>query len=456
MGIAVEAEAAQARPDLRSSTMSTLLIANGRVIDPASDTDTAADVLIEHGRIARIGPNLPRDDADRVIDACGCLVTPGLIDPHVHFREPGQEHKETIQSGSEAAVAGGFTTVCCMPNTTPAIDSVPLIRFIHDRAEQAACRVFAVAAATKGRAGIEPTEFDLLASAGAVAFSDDGDVIADAGVMYRIMRELSPLGMVFMQHCQEPSLTRGASMHAGSISTRLGLGGWPRMAEELIIARDLRLVEETGCRYHIQHISSGGSVELVRRARAAGLPVSAEASPHHLLLTHEACADYNTNAKMNPPLREQADIDAIAAGVADGTISILATDHAPHAAHEKQLPFQDAPFGIVGLDTALPIYIKALIDTKTIDWPELIGRLTIEPARLCNLDRSHRDNDGLGELYQNGPADLTIINPDLTWTITENDIHSKSTNCPFLGMTVTGKAITTIVGGQVVYEHTPR
>lgn len=432
--------------------MPSLLITNGRVIDPASGRDETADVAIADGRIAEIGPKLTRAPADRTIDADGRVVAPGLIDPHVHLREPGQEHKETVASGARAAVAGGFTTVCCMPNTRPALDSPEVVRYVLDRAARAACRVFPVAAATKDRAGAEPNEFRLLAQAGAVGFSDDGDVVASAGMMLRVMREVSPLGLAFMQHCQEPTLTRGAAMHAGEVSQRLGLIGWPRVAEEIIIERDVRLVRETHCRYHVQHISSAGSVEIVRAARAAGLPVTAEASPHHLLLTHQACLGYDTAAKMNPPLREQRDIDAIRSGIADGTITVLATDHAPHTPDEKNAPFDDAPFGIIGLETALPLYAEALVESGAIDWPRLIALMTIEPARLCNLDRAHRNNDGLGELFKGGPADVTIIDPDLEWIVTENDLHGMCVNTPFLGRTVRGRAVATVVAGEVRHE----
>ncbi|MBK7406025.1 MAG: dihydroorotase [Phycisphaerales bacterium] len=431
--------------------MGTLLVVNGRVIDPASGRDEVVDLGIEAGRIAEIGRGLSRAGA-RVIDAAGRIVTPGLIDPHVHLREPGQEHKETVASGARAAVAGGFTTICCMPNTRPALDSPEMVRYVLDRAARAVCRVFPVAAATKDRAGAEPTEFRLLAQAGAVGFSDDGDVVASAGVMLRVMREIAPLGLAFMQHCQEPTLTRGAAMHAGEVSTRLGLIGWPRVAEEIVIERDVRLVRETGCRYHVQHISSGGSVEIVRAARASGLPVTAEASPHHLILTHEACDGYDTSAKMNPPLRERKDVEAIRAGVADGTITVLATDHAPHTPDEKNAPFDDAPFGIIGLETALPLYAEALVESGAIDWPRLIALLTLEPARLCNLDRANRGQDGLGELFVGGPADVTVIDPDLEWTVAESDLCGMCVNTPFLGRTVRGRAVATIVAGEVRHE----
>jgi dihydroorotase len=434
--------------------MSGLLIKGGRVIDPASGFDASADVAIEGERVASIGQGLSEADADRVIDAAGLIVCPGLIDPHVHLREPGQEDKETIATGTAAAVAGGFTTVCCMPNTSPTLDSPEILSFVRDRARQtAACRVFAVAAGTVGRKGERMTEIRLLAQAGAVGISDDGDVIESAGMMRSVLRATAATGLAFMQHCQEPSLTRGASMHAGEVSTRLGLTGWPRIAEEIIIERDVRLVRDTGCRYHVQHLSSGGSIEIIRIAREMGLPVTAEASPHHLLLTHEACLGYDTNAKMNPPLREQSDADAIRDAVASGVITVLATDHAPHTADEKQRPFSEAPFGIIGLESALAAYAQALIDTGAIDWPRLIELLTINPARLCNLDRAHRGDDGLGELRAGGPADLTIIDPDQAWTFDEADLAGKSANSPFLGRSFNARPVLTLTSGRIAMDR---
>lgn len=428
--------------------MGTLLIAGGRVIDPSSGTDRVADVAIGGDRVAAIGPNLGRTGVDCVIEARDRLVTPGLIDPHVHLREPGQEHKETLGSGGAAAVFGGFTTVCCMPNTAPALDSPELIGIVRARAaETAACRIFSVGAATKGRRGEELAEIDLMARAGAVGFSDDGDAIASAGVMARALAAVKGTGLALMQHCQEPSLTRGAVVHSGEIATRLGLTGWPRVAEEVIIERDVRLNRGIGCRYHVQHISSGESVEIVRRARAEGQPVTAEAAPHHLLLTHEACDGYNTAAKMNPPLREWKDVEAIRAGVADGTITVLATDHAPHAAHEKALPFEEAPFGIIGLQTALPLYVEALIATGLIDWPRLIALMTTEPAKLCGLDGM-----GLGMLKVGGPADVTVIDPEAEWTIRAAELPGLSKNTPFDGRRARGRAVMTIVAGEVRHE----
>lgn len=432
-----------------------LLIRNGRVIDPASKTDRIADIAIHEGRIAAIGGKgraARLAERGEEIDAEGLLVTPGLIDPHVHLREPGQENKETLATGSAAAVAGGFTTVCCMPNTLPALDSPELVSFIAHRAGQKAlCRVFAVAAATKGRRGEELAEIALLAKAGAVGFSDDGDCIAGTSIMQRALAAVKETGRALMQHAQEPSLTRGASMHAGTVALRLGLVGWPRVAEEVIVERDVRLNSLIGCRYHVQHVSSAGTVEIIRRARKAGQPVSGEASPHHLLLTHEACDGYNALAKVNPPLREKADVQALREGVADGTITVLATDHAPHTADEKSLPFEEAPFGLVGLESALAVYAETLVRSGAISWPRLIALLTIEPAKLCGLDRC-----GLGSLRVGGPADVTLIDPERKWTLGPSELKGRCTNTPLLGRAMRGRPVATIVGGRVVYAALPQ
>lgn len=432
----------------------TLLITNGTVLDTLAGTQRVADVAISEGRVAAIGPSLPHSPASKVIDASGQLVCPGLIDPHVHLREPGQEHKETLRSGSRAGVAGGFTTLCCMPNTQPAIDSPELIHAVAARAAATAMgRVFCVAAATKGRKGEEIAEIGLMTEAGAVGFSDDGDCIASAGMMSRVLSACQQAGRAFMQHAQEPTLTGGAVMHAGEVSVRLGLTGWPRVAEELIVERDVRLNRGIGCRYHVQHVSSGGTIEIVRRARREGQPVTCEVTPHHLLLTHEACAGkdgngYDTSAKMNPPLREKSDIDALRAGVADGTVTVLGTDHAPHSADEKGLDFDAAPFGIIGLETALALYAEALVESGVIDWMRLIQLMTIEPARLCGLDTM-----GLGTLAVGGPADVTVVDPSAAWTISASDLVGQSRNTPFLGRKVRGRATLTVVGGEVRWEQ---
>jgi dihydroorotase len=440
--------------------MSSLLITGGRLIDPASGTDRIADLAIADGIVAAIGQpggggergRLARSPAERTIDAEGCIVAPGLIDPHVHLREPGGEEAETIASGTAAAVEGGFTTVVCMPNTSPPIDDDSMVEFIFKQTELTGrSRVFPVGAISKGRRGEELAEIALMARAGAVGFSDDGDGVASADLMAKALAYIRPTGRALMQHCQEPTLTRNASMHAGDVATRLGLGGWPRVAEELMIERDVRLDRGIGCRYHVQHISSAGSVEIVRRARAEKQPVTAEATPHHLLLTHEEVdrhGGYWTAAKMNPPLRERSDVNALLEGIADGTITILATDHAPHAAERKALEFEAAPFGIVGLETALALYIQALIEPGVLDWPRLVAMLTIEPARLCALDSM-----GLGSLRVGAPGDVTVIDPAERWTIDASKFAGLSRNTPFDGRAVRGRAIATVVAGDVRMER---
>jgi dihydroorotase len=431
-----------------------VLITGARIIDPVSKLDRVGDVVVADGLVRSIATSkserkqISPGDVAMVIDGEGLIACPGLIDPHVHLREPGFEYKETIQSGARAAAAGGFTAVCCMPNTSPALDSPELVRFVKDRSEGAACRVFAVAAATKGRKGEELTESRLLAMAGAVGLSDDGDCIASAGMMGRVLSACKDVGLAFMQHAQEPTMTKGASMHAGSVSTRLGLVGWPRAAEEIIVERDVRLNAGIGAHYHVQHISSAGTCDILRRARRDGIRVTGEASPHHLVATHDLCQGYNANAKVNPPLREMSDVKALRQAVADGVVTVLGTDHAPHSADEKALPFEEAPFGFVGLESALGLYVEGLIASGAVAWPRLIALLTIEPARLCGLDRI-----GLGRLVVGGPADLTLIDPQERWTLVKDELAGQSSNTPFLGRALTGRAVLSMVAGRVQHQR---
>ena len=428
-----------------------LLLAGGRVLDPESGLDTTADVLIEDGEVVAIEttPGRLDDRATERRDVDGLLVCPGLVDPHVHLREPGQGAKETIETGTASAVAGGFTTVCCMPNTSPTLDSVDQVDWVSMRArEKGRCRVFVAAAATLGRQGTALAPMHAMREAGAVAFTDDGDGIADAVMMRRVLQTCASLGTAFMQHCQEPTLTRGAQMHEGAVSARLGLVGWPRVAEELMLERDLRLDREIGARYHAQHLSSGGSVEILRRAQADGVPATGEVSPHHLLMTDEACDGFDTHAKMNPPLREESDRQALVQGVADGVITVLATDHAPHTEAEKAEPFEQAPLGIIGVECALPLYAEALVASGAVDWPRLIALMTIEPARLLGLD-----SEGIGRLQVGGPADLTVIDPTCEWTIDAAEFASKARNCPFDGRQVSGRAVLTLIGGRIACDR---
>lgn len=430
--------------------MPSLLIRNGRIIDPASALDQVGDLLVVDERIAALEATpgaLSPSDADQVIDAEGCIVAPGLLDIHVHLREPDEpgHHEETIASGSAAAINGGFTTICCMPNTRPPLDTPDQVRFVHDRAAVAnQARVFTVACATEGRKGLKAAPIAAMADAGAVGFSDDGDVVDEAAVMADVLRLCKSVDRCFMQHCQELTLTRGASMNAGPVAVRMNQIGWPAVAEELIIERDVRLNREIGCRYHAQHLSSGGSVEIIQRAQRAGQPVTGEVSPHHLLLTDDACEQVGPMAKMNPPLRTGRDINQLKEAVAAGVITILATDHAPHPMATKQVDMAAASFGIVGLDCALALYAEALIADGVLDWPAMLAMMTINPARLVGLDQQ-----GLGQLAVGGPADVTIIDPGLRWTIDVDQFASKGRNCPFHGWEVTGRAIGVIAGGEL-------
>lgn len=423
---------------------SKLLIRGGRIIDPASGVDQVGDLLIADGKVQQIGSRLSADGA-QVIDAAGLIVSPGLLDIHVHLREPGDEEEETIATGSAAAVAGGFTGIACMPNTRPALDGEAAIEFVYRQASRAnLCNVYPVGAATKGREGVELAEMGQMVRAGAVAFSDDGVGIASTGVMFRALQYVRMFDKPILQHCEDHDMAAGGVMNGGETSTRLGLPGINPIAEELMIQRDLALLKQTGSRYHVCHISTAGSVDLVRRAKAAGLNVTAEVCPHHLLLNEEACATYDTNYKMNPPLRTQQDVDACLQGVVDGTIDCLITDHAPHGIQEKEREFLYAPFGIIGLETALPLFIKALIAPGLLSWPEMIRRMTINPARVLSLDK--------GTLAVGADADVTLIHPDTEWTIDVRQFKSKSRNCPFDGQDVAGRAVMTIVGGEIKYQ----
>ncbi|HUT60517.1 MAG TPA: dihydroorotase [Phycisphaerae bacterium] len=426
--------------------MHDILIQNGRVIDPATGRDEQADVAIAKGRITRIGKKLP-SGAKAKINARGKLVCPGLIDLHVHCREPGHEEEETVATAAAAAVAGGFTTILAMPNTHPPQDNETAIQQAIQRGREASlARVLPVGCITKGREGRELAEMGVMLQAGAVAFSDDGDGVASTSMMQRALQYAGMLGVPIMQHCQDPDLMTGV-MNSGAVAVRLGLGGIAASGEQIMLRRDLELVEHIGAPYHVMHVSSAGSVGLIRQAKANGLPVTAEATPHHLLLTDAACVTYDPNYKVNPPLRSTDDVEALRRAVADGTIGCLATDHAPHAAEEKELEFALAPFGIISLDCAVGLYAKAMVETGLMDWPDLIARMTTGPAAVIR-----RGGEALGRLAVGGPADVTVIDPKADWTVDVSAFASKSRNCPYHGWQLGARPVLTIVGGVVKYR----
>lgn len=426
--------------------MRTIRITNGRVIDPGQGLDIVTDVWLGRGRVVAIGAS--SEAADQVIDASGLIVCPGLIDCHVHLREPGNEEDETIATGATAALAGGVTSVACMPNTIPALDTQGAAEFVHLQAERARkANVFPVGAVSKGRKGEELAELGQLVEGGAVAFTDDGAPVSSASLMRQALQYAKMFNRVVMQHCQVMELTGGGVMNEGFESMRLGLKGMPAAAEDIMVARDIRLAEITGGRLHIQHISTARAVELVREGKRRGIDVTAEACPHHFALTDESLRGFDTNFKMNPPLRTRADVEAVIEGLRDGTIEVLATDHAPHAPEKKLREIDQAPFGIVGLETLLPITIKCLIEPGHLTWPDVIRMLTVAPARLLNLASK-------GTLRVGADADVTIIDPEARWTIDPAAFHSKSRNTPFGGWEVKGRAHTVIVGGEARYSLT--
>jgi len=417
-------------------------IRGGRVIDPAGGRNEVCDVFIADGAFAAA----PAPDAVE-IDARGLVVCPGFIDIHVHLREPGHGAKETIATGTRAAAAGGFTSVVAMPNTHPVADHPGIIAWMEERAaEVGVVNVFPTGAITVGSQGEQLAPIGAMAAAGIVAVTDDGRCIQSHEVMRRAAEYAGMFGLPVLDHCQDASLAGPeAVMHEGFWSTMLGLPGWPRMAEEIIVARDAMLSAATGTKIHCQHLSSAGSVHLLREAKAQGIALSGEVCPHHIALTDEALQGYDTHFKMNPPLREQADIDALLGGIADGTIGILATDHAPHAVYEKEVEFAAAPFGIVGLETAVGIFCEILLHRhKVVDLPRLVAMLTVNPARLLSLDR--------GTLAPGAAGDVTLLDPDREWTVDKEQFASKGRNTPFHGWKLRGRAVRTIVGGRTVWE----
>jgi dihydroorotase len=423
--------------------MARIVIRGGRLLDPASGRDESGDLLLEDGRIAGAGAQLAADGA-LAVDAAGCWVVPGLFDLHAHLREPGQEYKEDIASGGRAAVAGGFTAIACMANTQPVNDDPSVTEYILDRARQESpARVYPIAAATRGLAGEVMTEMAALVEAGVVAFSDDGRTIMDSGVMRRVLEYSGLVRVPIITHAEDRTLARDGVVNEGPVSTRLGLPGNPAAAETIHVARDILLAQLTGAHLHVAHVSTAGAVELIRAARERGVHVTAEVTPHHLTLTDEATLGYDTNTKMAPPLRSERDVRALRAGLADGTLDAIATDHAPHAVHEKDVEFTAAPPGVIGLETAVAVTLELVRagDLAPIEW---VRRLSSNPARIAGRPG--------GSLAVGAPADVAVIDPVRRWVYEPTKGYSKSRNSPWAGRELTGRALATIVGGRLVYD----
>ncbi|HJS52228.1 MAG TPA: dihydroorotase [Pyrinomonadaceae bacterium] len=424
-----------------------LLIANGHLIDPAAPENTGMSVLIEDGRVeAWLRPGEKAPEGCEVFDASGLLVAPGFIDLHVHLREPGQEHKETIASGCTAAGAGGWASVCPMPNTTPVNDNAAITRYMIEQAERAGlANVFPIGAITKSSDGSELAEMGEMKAAGAVAVSDDGRPVSNAGIMRRAMQYARDFDLPVIDHCEDKSLSSGGVMHEGRISLLLGLKGMPALAEEIDAVRDILLAKETGAHIHLAHISTSGAIEAVRRAKNEGIKVTCEVTPHHFTLSDRAVEGYDTNTKMSPPLRSEEHLEAIIEGIKDGTIDAIATDHAPHHADEKALEYDRAPFGITGLETAVGLAFNELVHRGIIGLERLVEMCSSNPAKIFRLD-------GRGTLKPGSIADVSIIDPERKWTYSTADSRSKSRNTPFDGWEFTGKAVATFVAGKVVFS----
>jgi dihydroorotase len=424
-----------------------LWITGGRLVDPVEETIEERDLLIDRGRIEKIVPGgcLRFDAGLERFDARNLLVLPGMIDMHVHLREPGQEYKETIKTGGRAALAGGFVGVACMPNTQPVNDCPEICSLIVERARQAGpVRVYPVAAITRSLEGRVLTDFRGLREAGAVAVTDDGKPVSDPELMKKAIIAAAEHGLAVISHCEELSLSAGGVMQEGEVSRRLGLKGIPSAAEEAMVGREISLAKETGCPVHIAHVSTAGSVRLIRRAKEEGVSVTAETAPHYFALDHTAVLDYSTDAKMNPPLRTPEDVQAIAEGLSEGVIDVIATDHAPHAPWEKRTEFEKAPFGIIGLETALPLAL-GLVRGGLLTLPRLIRKMTCNPARILNLNA--------GRLAEGGPADLSIVDPEAEYVLEEGDLQSKSRNSPFLRKRLKGRTVLTMIGGDIACKR---
>jgi dihydroorotase len=422
-----------------------ILLRGGTLLDPSQKLNERGDLLISEGKITGVGSTIDAPNGAEVVDCAGLIVSPGFIDVHCHLREPGREDVETVATGARAAAAGGFTAVCAMPNTDPVTDNQAAVGFIVRQAQRAeAARVYPIGAISVGQQGKALAEFGEMVGAGAVAVSDDGKPVASAQLMRTALEYARTFKIPVIDHCEEPTLAAGGAMNEGIVSAQLGLKGVPAEAEEIMVIRDILLARLTGGHVHLAHMSTKGSVELIRWGKERGIRVTAEVCPHHLSLTEESVRGYNTNAKMNPPLRTAADVEALREAVKDGTIDMIATDHAPHHYDEKEREFADAPNGIVGLETALAVVVTNLVETGYLDFANLIDRMSCTPARVFNLPG--------GSLKRSTAADITVFDPTARWTVDPSKFLSKGRNTPYTGMPLVGRAACTIVAGSVVYR----
>ena len=422
-----------------------LLIKNVTIVNADKIWDTPVDILCEDGKIVKIAAAIAVDKHE-VVDAKGRKVLPGLIDIHVHLRQPGREDKETIETGSQAAVKGGFTSIFCMPNTTPVTDNAMVVEFIIREAKRVGlCNVYPIGAITKGQNDGELTDMSELKAAGCLALSDDGKSVLNSRLFRLAMEYAKMLDLLIIEHCQDPLLTAGGVMNEGAVSTRIGLKGDPGIAETVTVARDIEIANYLDAKVHLCHMSLKRSMELIRQAKRQGIKVTAEACPHHFALTDEACAGFDTSTKVNPPLRAQEDVDAVKAAIVDGTIDCIVTDHAPHTNEDKEVGFDGAPFGLIGLETSLGLSIKELVKPGLIDLPKLVDKMSAAPARIVGLTNK-------GVIKEGFDADIVIIDPDKEWKVTKEGFVSKSKNSPFIGWTLTGEICTTICAGKVVYK----
>lgn len=428
-------------PEVR---LSSILIKKTRIIDPGSKLDAKRDILIRDGKVARIAKEI-RDKKAREINAQGMITTPGLIDLHCHLRDPGRPDKETIETGSQSAVAGGFTSICCMPNTEPPIDNEGIVNYIYKEAARVGlCKVFPIGSITKGRSGKELTEFGELLNAGAKGFSDDGDSVADNNVFRHALEYSKVFDIPIFEHPIDCSLAQYGLMNEGVVSTRLGLKGSPAIAEELTVARDLMLAKFTGARLHLCHISTKGAVALIRKAKKDGVRVTCETCPHYFFFNDEVVGSFDANYKVNPPIRSEADRLAIIQGLKDGTIDCIATDHAPHCQAEKELEFANAPYGMIGFETAISMIVMELIEKQKMSWLDVVSKLTVNPAAIIREET--------GRIVPGVAANIAVIAPNKKWTVTEDEIRSRSKNTPFLGKEIKGRVTNVIVKGSVKYS----